>query len=161
MLFRSIVGDKSSLEFLHTTNHFGLTLYALRSEDKRKSPVACQFDGQRIIGDRLHDSRNKRDIQLDAGTLIAIELDERSLKRDVLGSALFCCEAGNRYIISVFFAVFAVATKATSKDESKPLLFESQPLKNNTISKIGTTLLNIIFLYFVIPSNLTVLVNHE
>lgn len=60
-----------------------------------------------------------------------------------------------------FFAVFAVATKATSKDESKPLLFESQPLKNNTISKIGTTLLNIDFLYFVIPSNLTVLVNHE
>ena len=46
---------ESGFELLYSPNHFGLAVDRLRTEDKRQSSVAGQFDGQFGAGHRLHD----------------------------------------------------------------------------------------------------------
>ena len=90
---------EACLELLHAAYHFGLLSDGLRAVDEGEPAIASQLDGQRIVGDRLHDRRDEGDIEADARLFATSEADQRRGQRDVLWGALTCREPWDKEVL--------------------------------------------------------------
>ena len=53
---------EARLVILNTANHFRLVFDRLRAVDKGDTAFGCKSNSHLVVGNRLHDSRNKRDV---------------------------------------------------------------------------------------------------
>ena len=73
-----IADDKARLIALDAGDHRGLALDGLRAVDKGNAALLGQGDGHLVVGNRLHDGGDQRDVRMDrAGLLALAELDDR------------------------------------------------------------------------------------
>ena len=94
-----VAGDEAGLELLDTAYHLRLLCDGLRAVDEGKTSIASQLNGERVVGDRLHDGRDEGDIEADTCLLPTREADERSSQGNVLWGALTCGEPRDKEVL--------------------------------------------------------------
>jgi len=70
---------KTGLELFHLSYHLNLIFNGLRAKDKGKPAVSGKGNGKVVVRNRLHNSRNKGDIQMERSLFALFELNKRGL----------------------------------------------------------------------------------
>ena len=80
--------DESGFIGFHAGDHCRFVFDALGTVDKRDAAFPCEGDRHAVVGDRLHNRGDQRDVCIDCGFLSAAVFDDGGTEADVCGHTL-------------------------------------------------------------------------
>ena len=103
-----IGNNKACFVVLNLAHHCSLAFDGLGAIDEGKTAFFCQRDGQGIVGNGLHDSRDQWDVQRDRWFFAFSEFDQWGFEADIGWRALFGSEAWDQKILAKSVGWFVI-----------------------------------------------------